>query len=84
LAVKRVVQCGPIRHLQEPLLGHTWYTAANASGSVIWVLRVCYKITTDSGFEPISQSNFTSDLGWGCMLWSGQMLLAQVCVVSAS
>jgi hypothetical protein len=70
LAVKRVVQCGPMRRLQERLLGHTWYTAANASGSVIWVLGVCYKITTDSSNESVSPALFQEFLNdFSSRLW---------------
>lgn len=32
-----------------------------------------------AGFEAIDDSNYTSDVGWGCMLRSSQMLVAQVC-----
>jgi hypothetical protein len=35
-----------------------------------------------TGFELISQSNLTSDLGWGCMLWNGKMFLARECCLS--
>jgi cysteine protease ATG4 len=37
-------------------------------------------ITYRYSFEPILPSNYTSDLGWGCMLRSGQMLLANALI----
>ena len=38
-----------------------------------WLLFV-----PSSGFEALGPVKATSDVGWGCMLRSGQMLLAQV------
>ncbi|ORX49382.1 hypothetical protein BCR32DRAFT_150725 [Anaeromyces robustus] len=37
-------------------------------------------ITYRHSFEPILPSDYTSDMGWGCMLRSGQMLLANALV----
>ncbi|KAG8661491.1 cysteine protease ATG4 isoform X2 [Manihot esculenta] len=34
-------------------------------------------VTYRKGFDAIGDSNFTSDVGWGCMLRSSQMLVAQ-------
>ncbi|XP_077221067.1 cysteine protease ATG4-like isoform X1 [Tasmannia lanceolata] len=35
------------------------------------------RMTYRKGFEPIGDSKFTSDVNWGCMLRSSQMLVAQ-------
>lgn len=57
--VRRVVRCGSMRRLQERLLGHRWYTAANASsGSEIWVLGLCYKVSADTSNEALSAQAF--------------------------
>lgn len=32
-----------------------------------------------TGFDPIGDTTYTSDVNWGCMLRSSQMLFAQVC-----
>ncbi|KAJ7552129.1 hypothetical protein O6H91_06G043000 [Diphasiastrum complanatum] len=37
-------------------------------------------ITYRQGFESIENSKLTTDIGWGCMIRSGQMLLAQALV----
>ncbi|KAL3813091.1 hypothetical protein ACJIZ3_014359 [Penstemon smallii] len=81
----------------------------SASKSDIWLLGVCYRITTEDydanssdptqsegfaafvedlssrilityrkGFAPIGDTKFSSDVNWGCMLRSCQMLIAQV------
>ena len=57
--IRRVVTCGSMRRLQERLLGHRWLTAANAaSGSEIWVLGLCYKVSADTSNEALSAQAF--------------------------
>lgn len=37
-------------------------------------------VTYRTGFEPLSPGHYTSDVGWGCMIRSGQMLVANAMV----
>ncbi|MCO5563065.1 hypothetical protein L7F22_016701 [Adiantum nelumboides] len=97
---------GPMRRLQERLLGSRWGSAgAEITKSSIWLLGVCYALGEDvdvtsteaytdflddfssriwltyrKGFEGLGPAKMTSDVNWGCMLRSGQMLLAQALV----
>lgn len=38
-----------------------------------------YSLCYFTGFDPIGDTTYTSDINWGCMLRSSQMLFAQVC-----
>ncbi|KAL4574358.1 hypothetical protein LXL04_021187 [Taraxacum kok-saghyz] len=106
-AVKRVMNGGSMRRIQERVLGYK--TNVSNSLSDIWLLGVCYKIclqdpsqepihstgyaafsqdfssrilmTYRKGFVAIGDSKYTSDVNWGCMLRSSQMLVAQALVV---
>ncbi|KAJ9554395.1 hypothetical protein OSB04_018440 [Centaurea solstitialis] len=103
-AVKRVMNGGSMRRIQERVLGYK--TNVSNSVSDIWLLGVCYKIcledpsqepvhsigyaafsedfssriltTYRKGFVSIGDSKYTSDVNWGCMVRSSQMLVAQV------
>ncbi|KAF7132348.1 hypothetical protein RHSIM_Rhsim09G0091900 [Rhododendron simsii] len=108
-AVKRVMNGGSMRRLQERLLGQN-KTGISSSTSDIWLLGVCYKISQEGssssdpascdgeaafvedfssrilltyrkGFDAIGNSKYTSDVNWGCMLRSSQMLVAQALIV---
>ncbi|PWA54324.1 cysteine protease ATG4B [Artemisia annua] len=106
-AVKRVMNGGSMRRIQERVLGYK--TNVSNSVSDIWLLGVCYKIcleepsqepvqtsgyaafsedfssriltTYRKGFVCIGDSKYTSDVNWGCMLRSSQMLVAQALLI---
>ncbi|KAI3733800.1 hypothetical protein L6452_13256 [Arctium lappa] len=106
-AVKRVMNGGSMRRIQERVLGYK--TNISNSISDIWLLGVCYKIcledpsqepvhsngyaafsedfssrilmTYRKGFVSIGDSKYTSDVNWGCMLRSSQMLVAQALLI---
>ncbi|XP_076924625.1 cysteine protease ATG4-like [Bidens hawaiensis] len=105
--VKRVMNSGSMRRIQERVLGYK--TNVSNSVSDIWLLGVCYKISLEDpsqepvhssgyaafsedfssrilityrkGFVSIGDSKYTSDVNWGCMLRSSQMLVAQALLV---
>ncbi|KAL5987496.1 hypothetical protein ACLOJK_035244 [Asimina triloba] len=77
-AVKRVLMSGSMWRLQECILGLR-RASVSSSTSEIWLLGICYKVSPEqsSGFDAIGDSKFSSDVHWGCMLRSSQMLVAQ-------
>ncbi|KAJ0725011.1 putative peptidase C54, papain-like cysteine peptidase superfamily [Helianthus annuus] len=105
--VKRVMNVGSMRRIQERVLGYK--TNVSNSISDIWLLGVCYKIcledpsqeavhsngyaafsedfcsrilmTYRKGFVSIGDSKYSSDVHWGCMLRSSQMLVAQALLI---
>ncbi|KAF9599705.1 hypothetical protein IFM89_001651 [Coptis chinensis] len=103
-SLKRLVGGGSMRRLHERLIGSS-KTGVSSSSSDIWLLGVCYRVSSEEssdeacntnglyefsvdfssriwmtyrkGFDAIGDSKFTSDVNWGCMLRSSQMLVAQ-------
>ncbi|RWR73634.1 Elongation factor [Cinnamomum micranthum f. kanehirae] len=77
--LRRAVKINSMRRFQERFLGLN-KTDFSSSTSEKWLLGVCYKASSEEssdGFGTIGDSKFTSDVNWGCMLRSSQMLVAQ-------
>jgi len=51
-----------------------------AEAAVARCVRACIWFTYRQGFAPIPGTIFTSDAGWGCMMRSGQMIVAAAMV----
>ena len=66
------------------ILGAAYAVAAVGTGDseLLAALRQCIWFSYRCGFEPIPGTSFTTDAGWGCMMRSGQMILAQAILVS--
>ncbi|ONK79690.1 uncharacterized protein A4U43_C01F9050 [Asparagus officinalis] len=75
-AVRRILTRSAMRRLQERLLAagvnpeNDLTAFLEDFSSRIWM-------TYRKGFDAIGDSRFTSDVGWGCMIRSSQMLVAQ-------
>ena len=67
----------PIYLLGESYRGKGEEADAEALAQLICDLRSRIWLTYRQGFAPIEGSALTSDAGWGCMLRTGQMMLAQ-------
>ena len=68
----------PIYLLGETYRGKGEDPDAEVLAQLICDLRSRIWLTYRQGFAPIEGSSLTSDAGWGCMLRTGQMMLAQV------
>ena len=63
------------------LLGHVYEAGEGERvARVLQDVQSRFWFTYRSGFAPIRTTSYTSDAGWGCMLRSGQMILAQALV----
>jgi len=71
----------PIYLLGETYRGTGEEPDAEALAQLICDLRSRIWLTYRQGFAPIEGSSLTSDAGWGCMLRTGQMMLAQALIV---
>ena len=76
--VLSITASAPIYLLGETYRGKGEDPDAEALAQLICDLQSRIWLTYRQGFAPIEGSSLTSDAGWGCMLRTGQMMLAQV------
>ena len=79
-----ITASAPVFFLGEAYRGEGEEPSTEALARLIIDLQSRIWLTYRRGFAPIEGTSLTSDAGWGCMLRTGQMMLAQARLPRAS
>ena len=67
------INSSPVKQDTEP----TKQTSSSLIGELLSDVRSRFHFTYRSGFPRLQRSMLTTDIGWGCMLRTGQSLIAE-------